>query len=151
MPNTHSTLTSLFSDIADAIRAKTGETNTIIADNFPTAIAAIPTGGGGPSNVSYFSGYTIYDSTTEEITWSINTGKNSAPMYALIVIRFSTNMYIVQVGSSTAYHPSTDPTWDVGTVTVTQSGTSSKVYSYVISGVFEQYSNVIYDAYFIYS
>lgn len=150
MSNTHSTLTSLFSDIADAIRAKTGDSGTIIADNFPTAITAIPSGGGGPSNVSYFSGATFYDSTEEEITWSINTGKSSAPIYALIVIRFSSNMYIVQVGSSTAYHPSTN-SWDVGTVTVTQSGTSSKVYSYVLSGIFEHYSNEIYDAYFIYS
>lgn len=41
MPNTHSTLTSLFDDIADAIRAK-GATGDIVADNFPTAINAIP-------------------------------------------------------------------------------------------------------------
>ena len=46
MPNTHSTLTSLFSDIADAIRGKTGSSATIVADDFPTAIASIPTGGG---------------------------------------------------------------------------------------------------------
>lgn len=39
-------LTELFSDIADAIRAKTGGTANIVADNFPTAIAAIPSGGG---------------------------------------------------------------------------------------------------------
>ena len=45
MPNTHETLTSLFSDIADAIRAKTGGTADIAADTFPTAISAIPTGG----------------------------------------------------------------------------------------------------------
>ena len=45
MPNVHSTLTSLFSDIADAIRAKTGESGTIVADEFPDAIAAIPSGG----------------------------------------------------------------------------------------------------------
>lgn len=45
MPNTHSTLTSLFSDIADSIRAKTGSNSTIVADNFPDAIDAIPTGG----------------------------------------------------------------------------------------------------------
>lgn len=46
MPNTHSTLTSLFSDIADAIRGKTGSSATIVADDFPTAIANIPTSGG---------------------------------------------------------------------------------------------------------
>ena len=37
-------LSSLFSAIAAAIRAKTGSTAAIVADNFPEAIAAIPTG-----------------------------------------------------------------------------------------------------------
>ena len=45
MPNTHETLTSLFSDIANSIRGKTGETRTLVADNFPAEIDAIPTGG----------------------------------------------------------------------------------------------------------
>ena len=39
------TLQGLFSDIADAIRAKTGGSSDIIAFDFPAAIAAIPTGG----------------------------------------------------------------------------------------------------------
>lgn len=43
MANTHSTLTDLFTDIADAIREKTGGTETIIADNFPEAIDSILT------------------------------------------------------------------------------------------------------------
>lgn len=46
MPN-HTSLASLFSAIADAIRAKTGGSSQIVADDFPTAIAAIPSGGGG--------------------------------------------------------------------------------------------------------
>lgn len=44
MANTHTTLASLFSAIADAIRAKTGGTDQIVADNFPNEIAAIETG-----------------------------------------------------------------------------------------------------------
>ena len=44
MANTHTTLTDLFSDIADAIRAKTGETGVLVADNFPSLIEAISTG-----------------------------------------------------------------------------------------------------------
>ena len=44
MPESLPTLTELFSDIANAIRAKTGDSNDIMAANFPTAIAAIPTG-----------------------------------------------------------------------------------------------------------
>ena len=43
MANTHSTLTGLFADIADAIRVKTGGTDSIVADAFPEAIAAIDT------------------------------------------------------------------------------------------------------------
>lgn len=41
MANKHSTLNSLFSDIADAIRSKTGSSETIIADDFPEAIEGI--------------------------------------------------------------------------------------------------------------
>lgn len=45
MPNRHSTLTSLFVDIADSIRSKTGDSAKIKADDFDTAIEAIPMGG----------------------------------------------------------------------------------------------------------
>lgn len=43
MANAHETLTGLFTDIAGAIRSKTGETGTIVADQFPDAISAIDT------------------------------------------------------------------------------------------------------------
>lgn len=46
MPNQHSTLTDLFSDIASAIRAKGGTSASIAADAFPTAISNLPSGGG---------------------------------------------------------------------------------------------------------
>lgn len=56
MPNTHETLSSLFTDIANAIRAKKGESSDVkyVADNFPAAIAALPSGGAS------VSGYTSY-------------------------------------------------------------------------------------------
>lgn len=38
------TLTELFTNIANAIRAKTGSTEPIIAEDFPSAIEAIPVG-----------------------------------------------------------------------------------------------------------
>jgi hypothetical protein len=41
----HTNLTSLFTAIADAIRAKKGTTGTIVADNFPEEIASIQSGG----------------------------------------------------------------------------------------------------------
>ena len=44
MPNVHTTLTSLFTAIANSIRGKTGSSAQIVADDFPSAIDAIPTG-----------------------------------------------------------------------------------------------------------
>lgn len=49
MANEHENLTSLFTDIADAIREKTGGTDAIVADQFPTAIAGIEAGGSFPN------------------------------------------------------------------------------------------------------
>ena len=54
MPNRHTTLTSLFTDIAGAIRSKTGDSAEIKADDFDTAIEAIPTGGQPVESDDYF-------------------------------------------------------------------------------------------------
>lgn len=43
----YASLAALFSAIASAIRAKTGQSAQIVANDFPDAIAAIPSGGGG--------------------------------------------------------------------------------------------------------
>jgi hypothetical protein len=43
---THTNLSGLFTDIADAIREKNGSTAKIVADNFPTVIRDIPVTGG---------------------------------------------------------------------------------------------------------
>lgn len=51
MANTHTTLSSLFDDVADAIREKTGDTGTIVADTFPTAIRGIK--GGFPNGTEW--------------------------------------------------------------------------------------------------
>ena len=48
-----------FKAIADAIRAKTGETGTIVANDFATKIASIPSGGYEPGQVEFGSGPTI--------------------------------------------------------------------------------------------
>ena len=50
---------STLSAIADAIRAKTGETGTIVANDFATKIASIPSGGYEPGQVEFESGPTI--------------------------------------------------------------------------------------------
>lgn len=51
----YTNLKDLFTSIANAIRAKTGSTDTIVADNFPTAIEAIEVG--GSSEEDYNKGY----------------------------------------------------------------------------------------------
>lgn len=55
MPNTN-TLTELFEDIADAIRAKDGTSASITATDFPAKIMAIPSGGGGGGINVLFTG-----------------------------------------------------------------------------------------------
>ena len=75
MPNRHTTLTSLFTDIAGAIRSKTGDSAEIKADDFDTAIEAIPTGGGGGYTVNQLIGVDPIDSLTYDGT--------SLPDYAL--------------------------------------------------------------------
>ena len=76
MPNRHTTLTSLFTDIAGAIRSKTGDTASIKADDFDTAIEAIPTGGGG-------GGYTTEQVLGLEPIDSFNCDGTSIPEYSL--------------------------------------------------------------------
>lgn len=79
MANTHNTLGELFTDIADAIREKTGSTEQIVADNFPAEIEAIESGGGvdyleqrlngtltsySNSNLTEISDYGMYNCTS---------------------------------------------------------------------------------------
>ena len=68
MPNRHTTLTSLFTDIAGAIRSKTGDSAEIKADDFDTAIEAIPTGGGGGYTAEQLLGIDPIDSLTYDGT-----------------------------------------------------------------------------------
>ena len=63
---THTSLRSLFTAIANAIRAKTGGNADIVADDFPTAIAAISTGI-TPSGTKQIS-ITSNGTTTEDVT-----------------------------------------------------------------------------------
>lgn len=75
MPNKHETLTSLFTDIANAIREKTGETSSIKADDFNTAIQNIPTGGSGEFTTNQLLGVDPIDSLSYDGT--------TLPEYAL--------------------------------------------------------------------
>ena len=65
---THTTLASLFTDIADSIRAKTGKTDNIVADDFPEEIAGITTGGStvALSDINFYD----YDGTLVD-SWTL--------------------------------------------------------------------------------
>jgi hypothetical protein len=52
MANKHETLKDLFTEIADAIRSKTGSTSTIVADDFPNAISDIVVNSGSNTDFS---------------------------------------------------------------------------------------------------
>lgn len=77
-----STLTDLFTNIANAIRAKDGSSDTIVASDFPTAIANIPTGDQFQFKQSIapthwgttVSAGTDYTTTDNYGTWEIKAG-----------------------------------------------------------------------------
>lgn len=70
MPGTNTqTLTGIFGDIADEIRAKDGSSATITPANMATAIANIPSGGGG-FDVTGLSGVKFYYNTDTSIDLS---------------------------------------------------------------------------------
>lgn len=70
-----STLTDLFTDIADAIRSKTGNAGTIVASDFPTAISNIVTDDNTFSN-------SVIDRSISTINYSDLSGLTTVGKYA---------------------------------------------------------------------
>ena len=68
---TYTNLSSLFTAIADAIRAKTGKTGEIVADNFPAEIAVIETGVDTSADTvtadTLVEGYTAHNAVGEQL------------------------------------------------------------------------------------
>lgn len=100
---THSTLTGLFNDIADAIRAKTGSSASIVADNFPSAIAAIPS---GSSNWNWMGRNPTLVSTVYSETASINSiGYSSwTPSTSQTTLRASSSLSAITLSTSYNYY-----------------------------------------------
>lgn len=90
MPN-HTSLASLFGDIADAIRAKTGGSAQITADDFPTAIAGITSLRVGTKTI------TTSSSSIAEINF---TDLPAEPVYFFC---FGTPSYTGGMSGSTSY------------------------------------------------
>ena len=65
---THTTLASLFTAIANAIRAKKGTSATIVADDFPTEIASIPS-----TSYTLIASKEVTTSTTSTSSASLTT------------------------------------------------------------------------------
>ena len=95
MANKHNTLRNLFTDIADAIREKTGSTDAIIADNFPNIIRNITTGIetnfeiiGGTTQPASPKENTIWVNTSTAITkWSFSTDTPNNPTEGMVWIK----------------------------------------------------------------
>ena len=128
MPNTHATLTSLFSDIADAIRAKTGSQATIVADNFPTAIAAIPQGG-SPTLQTKSKSYTPSETAQSEAVTADN-GYDGLDTVNVSVAAVSSTY----VGSGITRRDSTDLSASGATVTAPAGYYASQATKTVSSG-----------------
>lgn len=115
MPNTHTTLTSLFTDIADAIRAKSGESGQIVADTFPTAISNLNVG----ATLNNIHIYKQPDKTTQVIGSNFdNTGMLVAANYTM-----SSENFDVIISDYT--YPTT----------VIQNGTNNITISYTIGSI----------------
>lgn len=89
------TLSELFSDIANAIRDKSGSSDTIVAANFPTAISNMPAVTVGTSNG--VAGQSSGSSTNNSLTITELVGKQ--------------NVVIIRNDTSASFKPSRLTCW----------------------------------------
>lgn len=135
MANTHKTLTSLFSDIADSIRSVTGGTDEIVADEFPSHINGL----GKPVPTQWSSAmdavlaptlsYTTYPITVKAMCYYdgywYGVGTDSAGDAYKIYGTTTGTLTITKMASSRAF-PVTGITCDgVNVIVVTASGAYS--------------------------
>lgn len=124
---THTSLSALFTAIADAIRAKTGSTDPIVADNFPTEIANISTGTETPtdpeaptevlitaSNIDMYFSVTngdYYFAGVNSAFTSNNKGENSTTASTTLIARYNMSIRFT-------YSYSSEESYDKFTLTV---------------------------------
>lgn len=103
MPNNHETLSSLFDDIAEAIREKDGTSAAIVADTFPERIAAIdtdPSGDATATAADILSPKTAYAGGIK-LTGIMPT--MTLPTSAITTGQTGTNIAILDIDSNTRY------------------------------------------------
>ena len=131
MPN-HTSLVSLFGDIADAIRGKTGGSSQIAADDFPTAIAGITSLRVGTKTIT----------TSSSSIAGINfTDLPAEPVYFFC---FGTPSYIASMAGSTSYRYITAVWFDgehVYSHQIVRSGSSSAYTYFTTDTATKTYSN----------
>lgn len=90
MPNSHTTLTSLFTAIANAIRDRKGSSSQIVADNFPSEIMSIlkPS---GTKNLSYTTNGTYTENIKNYASASIEVNVSGGSPSGTKTINIDTN------------------------------------------------------------
>ena len=113
MANKHASLSALFTDIANAIREKTGDTASIVADQFPEKISMIEGGGasletftitftanyGGENGFLYVNedGQSTYSGALSRGTHTIKIAKSTLTF--LVGIGSGSSTYVTLKGS----------------------------------------------------
>ena len=124
----HTSLSSLFTDIANAIRAKLGSSGRIVADNFPAAIQSIPTGS-APVLETVTKSYTPTE-TAQSDTITPGTGYDAIEEVDVTVGAIPDDY----VGSAVPRRTSSDLTANAGTVSAPAGYYASGVSKAVPSG-----------------
>lgn len=117
-------LTSLFTDIADAIREKDGTTEDIVASDFPDRILAIPTVGDGvtvesititaqPNKLNYYAGET-FDPTGMAVYANFSNGKSMYVNHSYLTFNPSDELQESDTSVTVSFQ------WGTDTVSVTQ-------------------------------
>lgn len=99
----YTNLTSLFTAIADAIRAKKGTTGKIVADNFPEEIASIQN---GAAQLSIGSPVSVKPRTNGTIVFAVDT-INMVGFYIRPEADTSTEFAYIYIGSVFYMNPNT--------------------------------------------
>ena len=107
----HTSLENLFIDIANAIRNKSGSTEIIIADNFPTAINNIPTGintdDANATASQILTGYSAYAKGTKVNGSMANNGAVSTTLSAggsyTIPVGYHNGSGIIKAAAASGY------------------------------------------------